>query len=59
MSRLVVISNRVSPPSDVGGGTQGGLAMALAAALREHSGIWFGWSGQTTETYSGQVGVQR
>jgi len=59
MGRLIVISNRVSPPSDVGGGTQGGLAMALAAALREHSGIWFGWSGQTTETYSGQVGVQR
>ena len=59
MGRLIVISNRVSPPSDVGGGTQGGLAMALAAARREHSGIWFGWSGQTTETYSGQVGVQR
>jgi trehalose 6-phosphate synthase len=59
MGRLIVISNRVSPPSDVGGGTQGGLAMALAAALREHSGIWFGWSGRTTETYSGQVGVQR
>ncbi|MDO8902379.1 MAG: alpha,alpha-trehalose-phosphate synthase (UDP-forming) [Phenylobacterium sp.] len=59
MGRLIVISNRVSPPSDAGGGTQGGLAMALAAALREHSGIWFGWSGQTTETYTGQVGVQR
>lgn len=59
MGRLIVISNRVSPPSDVGGGTQGGLAMALAAALREHSGVWFGWSGQTTESYTGQVGVQR
>ena len=59
MGRLIVISNRVSPPRDVGGGTQGGLAMALAAALREHSGVWFGWSGQTTERYSGQVGVQR
>ena len=59
MGRLIVISNRVSPPSDVGGGTQGGLAMALAAALREHSGVWFGWSGRTTETYTGQVGVQR
>jgi trehalose 6-phosphate synthase len=59
MGRLIVISNRVNPPSDVGGGTQGGLAMALAAALREHSGVWFGWSGQTTESYTGQVGVQR
>ncbi|WP_333586825.1 alpha,alpha-trehalose-phosphate synthase (UDP-forming) [Phenylobacterium sp.] len=59
MGRLIVVSNRVSPPRDAGGGSQGGLAMALAAALREHSGVWFGWSGRTTEAYTGQVGVQR
>ena len=36
MSRLIVISNRVNPPRDQGDGAVGGLAMALAAALREH-----------------------
>lgn len=46
LSRLIVISNRVSAPS-ANGGAQGGLAVALTAALREHEGIWFGWSGET------------
>ncbi|HWU14834.1 MAG TPA: alpha,alpha-trehalose-phosphate synthase (UDP-forming) [Caulobacter sp.] len=59
MSRLIVVSNRVNPPSDAGVGTAGGLAMALAAALREYSGIWFGWSGETTETFSGQISMQK
>jgi hypothetical protein len=49
MSRLIIVSNRVSPPTGGGGGNQGGLAVALSAALRESSGIWFGWSGETTE----------
>jgi len=49
MSRLIVVSNRVNPPTGGGGEeTVGGLAMALAAALREYSGLWFGWSGRTT-----------
>jgi trehalose 6-phosphate synthase len=47
MSRLIVISNRVSGPRADGGGAQGGLAVALTAALRKHNGIWFGWSGET------------
>ena len=51
MSRLIVISNRVS----AGGGAQGGLAVALSAALREHGGIWFGWSGEETLEFTGQV----
>ncbi len=59
MSRLIVISNRVNPPIEQGGGAVGGLAMALAAALREYSGVWFGWSGQTTEAYTGQIAIQR
>ena len=59
MSRLIVVSNRVNPPSDAGAGTAGGLAMALAAALREYRGIWFGWSGQITEQFTGQLSVQR
>ncbi len=59
MGRLIVISNRVTPPSDEGQGSVGGLAMALSAALREHSGVWFGWSGETTDTFSGQMSYQR
>ena len=55
MSRLIVISNRVS----AGGGAQGGLAVALSAALREHGGIWFGWSGNETSEFTGHINLQR
>ena len=55
MSRLVVISNRVS----AGGGAAGGLAVALSAALRESGGLWFGWSGEVTEEFSGHINFQR
>jgi trehalose 6-phosphate synthase len=58
MSRLVVVSNRVQPPSGEGGGAQGGLAVALQAALREHEGLWFGWSGNTTEQFDGEPCVE-
>src|SRR6185312_2518914 len=46
MSRLIVVSNRVSLPKDV---RAGGLASALHAALIERGGLWFGWSGRTIE----------
>jgi len=59
MARLIVVSNRVQPHGDAGEGSVGGLAMALAAALREHSGVWFGWSGQTVDDYTGQISMQR
>lgn len=50
MSRLIVISNRVQAPQPgTGGGAQGGLAVALNAALAEEDGIWFGWSGETSD----------
>ncbi len=55
MSRLIVISNRVS----AGGGSQGGLAVALSAALRENGGIWFGWSGNETNEFTGHINFQR
>ncbi len=43
MSRLIVVSNRVA---DVSKAVQsGGLAVALADALRERRGLWFGWDG--------------
>jgi trehalose 6-phosphate synthase len=60
MSRLIVISNRVAAPKPEGeGGAQGGLAVALSAALREYRGIWFGWSGNRTEEFTGHIDFQR
>lgn len=59
MSRLIVISNRVSAPRGGGSGAQGGLAVALTAALREHRGIWFGWSGERTDHFTGHINFQR
>ncbi|WP_249276470.1 alpha,alpha-trehalose-phosphate synthase (UDP-forming) [Sphingomonas baiyangensis] len=59
MSRLIIISNRVSAPTDSKSGAQGGLAVALSAALREYKGLWFGWSGEVTEKFSGHINFQR
>lgn len=58
MSRLIVISNRVTPPAPEGAASQGGLAMAISAALRQYSGIWFGWSGQSTPEFTGELHIQ-
>jgi trehalose 6-phosphate synthase len=60
MSRLIVISNRVSRPNPRGeSGAQGGLSVALAAALRESRGLWFGWSGEVAEEYTGHINMHR
>jgi trehalose 6-phosphate synthase len=59
MSRLIIVSNRVQPPTGEGAGNQGGLAVALSAALRESSGMWFGWSGETTDQFTGHINMQR
>ncbi len=59
MSRLIVVSNRVNLPREAGAGSVGGLAAGIAAALREHQGVWFGWSGETTPTYTGQIAMER
>jgi trehalose 6-phosphate synthase len=57
VSRLIVVSNRVSAPR-ANGGNQGGLAVALAAALKESGGTWFGWSGKETEAFTGDIDWQ-
>ena len=49
MSRLVVVSNRVATPRHARSGSQGGLAVAVQAALEERGGLWFGWSGEVDE----------
>jgi trehalose 6-phosphate synthase len=46
LSRLVVVSNRVALPQDGSTGGEGGLAVAVRAALLEAGGLWFGWSGE-------------
>jgi len=35
------------------------LAVALQAALREYRGLWFGWSGETTDAFTGHINFQR
>ena len=51
MTRIVVVSNRVAVEPDPGKtrARAGGLAVALEAALQESGGLWFGWSGETTQ----------
>jgi trehalose 6-phosphate synthase len=45
---VVIVSNRVNV---VRGdqSAQGGLAVAVEAALKDRGGLWFGWSGKTEE----------
>ena len=47
MSRLVVVSNRVADLSKAS--QSGGLAVALAEALSQRGGLWFGWDGNVVE----------
>ena len=54
MSRLIVVSNRVTVATGEGA-SQGGLALGLGAALRKYPGLWFGWSGETTERFTGET----
>ena len=48
-SRLVVVSNRVPLPS-AAGAQAGGLAVALRSLMQQRGGLWFGWSGQQSES---------
>ncbi len=49
MSRLVVVSNRVAPITE-GEPAAGGLALGVLDALRAEGGVWFGWSGEVSDT---------
>lgn len=52
MSRLIIVSNRVACPTQQGV-RAGGLAVAMHEALDRCGGMWFGWSGQTTDETPG------
>ena len=56
MSRLVVVSNRVSKPGP-DSAAAGGLAVGIQAALEDNGGLWFGWSGKTCETEPGPAEI--
>ena len=47
MKRLVCVSNRISVPRR--GAAPGGLAVGVLGALQHTGGLWFGWSGETSE----------
>ena len=51
MSRLIIVSNRVSDPT--GPDRSGGLAVALIDALQENGGLWFGWNGLVSRDCTG------
>ncbi len=46
MSRLIIVSNRVAPAKNRKSGGEGGLSVAVNAAMHERGGVWFGWSGR-------------
>ncbi len=46
LSRLVVVSNRVTPLGGRKTSAAGGLAVGLLSALQDSGGVWFGWSGE-------------
>ena len=46
MAQLVIVSNRVAIPEKNAKARAGGLEVAVKAALKHKSGIWFGWSGK-------------
>lgn len=46
MNRLIIVSNRVAPAKSSKSGGEGGLAVAVKAAMQEKGGVWFGWSGR-------------
>jgi trehalose 6-phosphate synthase len=54
--RLVIVSNRVA---DLRATSQtGGLAVALADALKERGGVWFGWNGEKDGETGGAPDVE-
>jgi trehalose 6-phosphate synthase len=50
--RLIIVSNRVALP-DARKTSAGGLTVAVKAALRDRTGVWFGWSGEISEQQTG------
>ena len=52
--RLIIVSNRVAVPENPGAPLAGGMAVAVKAALKNRTGMWFGWSGAVTDEPTGE-----
>jgi trehalose 6-phosphate synthase len=52
VSRLVIVSNRVTIPEPGKAPPPGGLAVAVKAAFKDRPGVWFGWSGKIDDNPS-------
>ncbi len=52
--RLIIVSNRVAVPDPPGAPLAGGMAVAVKAALKNRTGMWFGWSGAVTDEPTGE-----
>ena len=57
MTRLVVVSNRVAAAAD--SARAGGLSVAMRSALRAGPARWFGWSGERTAEFTGELKSHR
>ena len=57
MSRLVIVSNRVTIPEPGKPPPPGGLAVAVNAALKNRPGVWFGWSGKIDDNTNAEPTV--
>lgn len=55
MSRLVCVSNRISPPSK--SAAPGGLAVGVHSALKQAGGLWFGWGGELVDAEPGDPDI--
>jgi trehalose 6-phosphate synthase len=55
--RLVAVSNRVGPVKAAA--SAGGLAVGVVDALRDHGGLWFGWSGKIGQPGKLKVHMER
>src|SRR6202167_5086724 len=53
-ARLIIVSNRVAVPESPRTPLAGGMAVAVKGELKNHSGMWFGWSGKVSEEQNGE-----
>src|SRR5664279_5871144 len=57
-ARLIIVSNRVAVPDSPRTPLAGGMAVAVKAALKNRTGMWFGWSGKVTDETSNVSAVE-
>jgi trehalose 6-phosphate synthase len=55
--RLIIVSNRVAVPEPGVKQMAGGLVVAVKAALKGRTGLWFGWSGKIDEAKTAEPRV--